>query len=151
MNSKDLFNKLREQPVEELDLFVRKTHNEVFAKTDCLACGNCCKSAPPIVTQKDIKRIAKFLGTTPKQVLRNHVIHDFNGEMSFDSVPCGFLGEDNKCSIYEARPFACRDYPHTNSGGFMKRKRLHLENVEICPAVEEIFEIISKKIEEDQS
>lgn len=151
MDSKDLFDTLREQPIESLDSFVRKAHDEVFAKTDCLACGNCCKSAPPIVTQKDIKRIAKFLKTTPKQIFRNHVIQDFNGEMSFDSVPCSFLGEDNRCSIYEARPFACRDYPHTDRGGFMKRKRIHLENVKICPAVEEIFEIITKRVEEDQS
>ncbi len=28
--------------------------------------------------------------------------------------PCPFLGDDNYCSVYEARPKACREYPHTD-------------------------------------
>lgn len=118
---------------------VAAIHDEVFEHTDCLACGNCCKSAPPIVTKKDIKRIAKKLEMTPKSFERQYVIDDVDGTKSFHRVPCPFLEEEtNICKIYEDRPFACRDYPHTNSQ-FFKRKNLHRENIQICPAVEEIF------------
>ena len=125
-----------------------EVHDRVFKRTDCLSCGNCCKSAPPIVTPADIKRIAKFIGSSPKQVIRDFTIQDFDGELSFNQVPCRFLGKDNYCSIYEARPEACRDYPHTRSDQFMRRKRLHLKNAKICPAVQEILQIMENKITE---
>ena len=32
-----------------------------FKKTDCLDCGNCCKTTSPIFTDKDIERISKYV------------------------------------------------------------------------------------------
>lgn len=144
----NFFERAKKVSKTDLEQISKETHDQVFKRTDCLSCGNCCKSAPPIVTPADIKRIAKFIGSSPKQVLRDFTIQDFNGEMSFDQVPCRFLGKDNYCSIYEARPEACRDYPHTRSNQFMRRKNLHMKNVEICPAVEEILVIMENKIKE---
>jgi len=141
-----VFNKTKDLSKEKLDKLAKQIDHEVFEKTDCLACGNCCKSAPPIITNQDIKRIARFLKVSPKQVFRQYVIQDFNGEMSFDQVPCNFLGEDNYCSIYEARPNACRDYPHVHSGNFNARRKLHSKNAKICPAVEEILQKIEMKL-----
>jgi len=135
---------------KEIDTLAKQVHGEVFKRTDCLSCGNCCKSAPPIVTKFDIKRIASFLGESPKTIQRKYVIRDVDGESSFDTIPCRFLGEDNYCSIYEARPEACRDYPHTESGQFTARRKLHSINKEICPAVDEILTIMERKIKEDQ-
>lgn len=141
-----VFGKTQSIPKEQLNELASKIDAEVFAKTDCLECGNCCKSAPPIVTKKDIKRIAKFLKSTPKQIERQYVIKDINGEMSFDRIPCNFLGKDNYCSIYEARPTACRDFPHINSGNFNGRRKLHSTNSNICPAVSEILDIMEQKL-----
>ena len=142
------FLKLKDNPSALNDLAV-KTDAAVFAKTDCLACGNCCKSAPPLVSKKDINRIAKHLNLSPRDFKRQYVLQDFDGSLSFDSVPCRFLGDDNKCSIYEVRPHACRSYPHVNDGDFMKRFNLHQKNATICPAVDEILTIMESKISKD--
>ena len=147
-NLKDFFDNAKQVSKPDLERLSVETHDEVFKRTDCLSCGNCCKTAPPIVTPADVKRIARFLGKSPKQIIRNFTIQDFNGEMSFDQVPCRFLRDDNYCSIYEARPEACGDYPHTRSNQFMRRKNLHIKNFEICPAVEEIITIMENKIKE---
>ena len=80
---------------KELNALVSKIHNQVFDRTDSLDCANCCKSAPPLVTNSDIKRIAKFLGLTPKNFKRNYTLEDIDGSVSFDSVPCQSLQEDN--------------------------------------------------------
>lgn len=145
MARKEKFLQLRGKG-NELNTLVKNAHKQVFAKTNCLDCGNCCKSAPPLVTKSDIKRISSFLGLSPKNFKRTYVLEDFDGSQSFDSIPCRFLGEDNVCSIYEVRPNACRSYPHTDDGDFIKRISLHEKNATICPAVSEILEIMDATI-----
>ena len=46
---------------------VENIHQQVFQEVDCLKCANCCKSIPPVVSQRDIKRISKSLDLTKKQ------------------------------------------------------------------------------------
>lgn len=56
--------------------------------------------------------------------------------------------DDNKCSIYEVRPKACREYPHTDRKKIYQINNLTLKNTVICPAaytfVEKIKEIWKK-------
>lgn len=124
----------------EWDDKARSTHEDVFAQTDCLACANCCRTTPALVERSDIKRIAKYLGITPKGFIRKYLLEDFNGEMVIQRVPCTFLNDDNTCNIYEVRPKACRDYPHTNQNGFNRRAKLNAKNTIVCPAAFEIIE-----------
>ncbi len=86
------------------------------------------------IPNKDVKRIAAFLGTTPKQFKRKYTIEDVNGELVGIKVPCSFLNEDNTCSIYEVRPLACRTYPHTDDPAFAERPDLNYNNTLVCPA-----------------
>lgn len=115
-------------------------HKEVFEKTDCLSCANCCKTTPAIVTKNDTNRIAKFLNISPQQVKRQYLIEDINGEFVFATVPCVFLESDNKCKIYEARPEACRRYPHTDENEYIYRTTLNIANTVVCPAAFNILE-----------
>ena len=124
----------------EWDEKAKTIHEEVFSKTDCLACANCCKTTPAIVERSDIKRIAKFLGTSPKGFIRKYLLEDFNGEMFIQRVPCTFLNTDNTCAIYEVRPKACREYPHTDQKDFNRRSKLNAKNTIVCPAAFEIVE-----------
>ena len=62
------------------------------------------------------------------------------------SVPCTFLGVDNYCSIYEVRPKACREYPHTNRKDFHKISQITMKNIEICPAAFNIVEKLKLKL-----
>ena len=113
---------------------LKDTHTQVFNEIDCLQCGNCCKTTPPIFTRKDVKRIAKYLNTTPKAFERAYTIEDVDGQLVGIRVPCTFLNEDNTCSIYEVRPLACRTYPHTDDPAFAERPELNFNNTIVCPA-----------------
>jgi len=123
---------------KSIDAKAKALHTEVFAETDCLACANCCRTTPALVTKSDIKRIAKHMSLPPKTFIRKYVLEDLNGELMINNVPCMFLQADNTCEIYEIRPKACREYPHTDQDGFHQRAKLNANNTIVCPATHEI-------------
>ena len=125
---------------KEWDKRAEEVHTEVFEKADCLSCANCCKTTPAIVERSDIKKIARHLGISAKGFIRKYLLEDFNGEMVIQRVPCTFLNKDNTCQIYEVRPTACREYPHTAQKGFSNRAKLNAKNTIVCPAAFEIVE-----------
>lgn len=138
--NKKLFERIRTKKVKNLDEMFHPLHEKVFEEIDCLACANCCKTTSPIFTDNDIERIAKHLRIRPAQLIDKYLHLDKDKDYVLNSSPCTFLGADNYCSIYEVRPRACREYPHTdrkNMSGIMK---LTLENTKVCPAVFEIVE-----------
>ena len=61
------------------------------------------------------------------------------------SSPCAFLDADNTCSIYEDRPLACREYPHTDRKNIFQILDLTVRNISVCPAVEAIVREITKE------
>jgi len=135
------FKFLVEHRGEDIDEVTHEIHKEVFEEVDCLACGNCCRTTPAILLKSDIKRIAKHLNLPPKTFIKKYTITDINGEISLSSVPCMFLNEDNTCQVYEIRPRACREYPHTDQDSFSSRPKLNAKNTIVCPAS---FEIVNR-------
>jgi Fe-S-cluster containining protein len=140
------FRTIRNAKTETLHPIIQKVHQEVFSKTDCLTCANCCKTSPPLLTNEDINRISKSMGLSAKQFSKNFVLQDFNGEKTFNIVPCRFLQSDNACSIYEIRPEACRRYPHTDEKEYPKRTQLNIANTLVCPAAYNILEQLKNVI-----
>ncbi len=132
--------KLKKKKAGVLDAEFHELHEEVFACTDCLKCANCCKTTGPLFTQKDIERIAKHLKLKPGQFVEQYLRIDEDKDYVLQQVPCPFLAEDNYCGIYEVRPKACREYPHTDRNKMHQILNLTAKNVEICPAVYEIVE-----------
>lgn len=124
---------------------VVELHHEVFAKTDCLACANCCKTISPVFKERDISRLAQHMGIKPGDVVARHLRLDEDGDYVPNAVPCPFLGHDNRCAIYAARPFACSSYPHTDTLPLRKQVDLIVKNSAVCPAV---YEITSKLMED---
>jgi Fe-S-cluster containining protein len=49
---------------------------------------------------------------------------------------------DNTCAVYEDRPLACREYPHTDRKNMYQIMDLTTQNTLICPAVASIVEKI---------
>jgi Fe-S-cluster containining protein len=137
---------LRKKPPKQLDHIMMDLHNEAFASFDCLTCANCCKTTGPLFTEHDILRISKHF-KMPAQVFENTYLKvDEDGDKVLQQVPCAFLGADNYCSIYEVRPKACREYPHTDRKKFYQINNLTLQNVEICPAAYVIVERLQEKL-----
>jgi len=133
------FKRLRRKPPKQLDEVMETLHEEVFEQTDCLACANCCKTTSPIFRDKDIERIARHLGMRPGTLVQQYLHIDEDGDYVLNESPCAFLGADNYCSIYDVRPKACRDYPHTDRKQFHQILDLTLKNTQVCPATYEII------------
>ena len=115
-------------------------HQKVFNDFDCLSCANCCKTLPALISKRDIKRIAKHMDLMPAEFEDKYIRLDEDGDMVIDGAPCPFLQEDNKCSIYDVRPSACRQYPHSGESQFYAHIELHRKNIKHCPA---LFEIVN--------
>lgn len=126
-----------------MDAVVHDLHEEFSAQIDCLACANCCRSLGPAIYDKDIDRMAKALRMKPSDVVLNYLRMDEDGDYVFRSMPCPFLMADNYCSIYEFRPKACREYPHTDRKKFEQIFKLTVKNTATCPIA---YEVMSKLI-----
>ena len=144
--NKAFFKKLKKKPPKQLDYIMQELHEAEFKKTDCLECGNCCKTTSPIFTDKDIERIAKHFKMKIYDFTTQFLDIDEDNYYVLKSAPCTFLAADNYCSIYEVRPKACREYPHTDRKKFQQISNLTLENVTICPAAFNIVEEMKKRI-----
>lgn len=141
------FAKLRKKSPKRLDLLMQDLHEEEFKKTDCLNCANCCKTTSPIFTDKDTHRISKHLGLKEQQFINTYLQRDNEDFMVLKTAPCSFLDvQDNTCTIYDVRPKACREYPHTNRRKFIQLTHLTLNNTSVCPAVFNIIEELKKKL-----
>lgn len=146
VENKKYFNKLKKKTRKRLDLLVQQLHEEEFAQTDCLTCGNCCKTTSPIFTDKDISRIARALKLKEANFVSTYLRRDEDDFMVLKQAPCPFLGSDNACFVYESRPKACREYPHTDRKRFIQIADLTLKNTEICPAAFNIVENLKKRL-----
>lgn len=142
--TKTFFQKLKKRKPAKLDDIVQELHEEAFEKIDCLECANCCKTISPIVTDRDIDRMAKELRIRPSELISRHLHLDSDGDYVFNNQPCPFLMADNYCSIYESRPKACREYPHTDRRKFDQLLNLTLKNTYVCPATFRIVEQMKK-------
>lgn len=115
-------------------------HVEAVDKIDCLQCANCCKNYSPRFKTPDIKRIAKYLQIKESDLINTYLHIDEDGDYVLKMKPCPFLGADNFCSIYEARPSDCRRFPYTDEDVVLKRQSLTLKNSSFCPIVYFVLE-----------
>lgn len=94
----------------------------------CTGCGNCCKDPLLPLTDADAKRISEHTGDKVEEFVRwvDRYGIDMDDEpegfvmlRQGKRVPvlrhtrgaCHYLGEDNRCTIYKARPLGCRIFP----------------------------------------
>ncbi len=122
------------------ELRFRRIAEEVESAIDCRACANCCKVAETDVTERDIARISRHLRLSPREF-----VEQYTTTSAFDQKEpilrrrdsgCIFL-ERNECSIYEARPGTCRDFPHLirGAGSFESRMWQMVDRATYCPIV----------------
>ncbi|MBI1227569.1 MAG: YkgJ family cysteine cluster protein [Bacteroidetes bacterium] len=143
----EIIKRLKRKQGKQLDVLADEVHDDVFKKIDCLECAGCCTGIPPIVTRADVTRIAKDFGMRPADFQDKYLMVDEDGDTVMKTTPCPFLESDNKCLIYDIRPRACRQYPHTNYLDFSKNMRLHAPNANICPAVFHILREIERRLD----
>lgn len=141
------FKRLKKRAPKDIDYIVQDLHDKEFKKTDCLTCANCCKTTSPMFFPKDIERAAKFLRIKEQKFMQTYLERDEDDCYVLKSAPCTFLDEqDNTCMIYDARPKACSEYPHTNRKKFLQLTDLTLKNSEVCPAAYNIVEALKEAV-----
>jgi len=86
----------------------------------CIGCGRCCSSYPGYVwlSSIDIKKIYQHLQISKKEFLQKYTFRNKDGRISlkekFHSYACIFYNQQ-RCSIYTARPVQCRTFPFWQS------------------------------------
>ena len=111
---------------------------------DCLKCGNCCKTTSPIFRNADINRLSKHLRMKSGAFTEKYLKLDEDNDYVLKKSPCTFLNDDNTCRVYDDRPLACREYPHTDRKNVVQILDLTVENTIVCPAVARIVQQICR-------
>lgn len=140
------FKKLKKVSKKQLDINFHAEHENVFAEIDCLSCANCCKTTSPIFTEQDIKRLSNLFKMKVPTFITEYLRLDEEQDYVLKSSPCPFLNEDNTCFVYDVRPQACREYPHTNRKNMYQILSLTKTNSLMCPATAKIVEKMKGKL-----
>jgi uncharacterized protein len=142
-NKKFLLGLKRKEP-RKLDEVFHAVHEEVFEEINCLNCANCCKTTSPIFYENDIERLAKSLKMKPGDFVQKYLRIDEDNDYVLQTAPCPFLDGENYCMVYEDRPKACREYPHTDRKKMYQVLDLATKNTMVCPAVFEMVERLKR-------
>lgn len=128
---------------------LKKIAQEIEDATDCTQCANCCRVATVTVTGRDIERLAKFLGMKPAELMRDYteISQEEGRVLKRGEAGCVFL-EGNLCSVYEARPGTCADFPHLvhGSGSFLSRMWKMPDRACYCPIVYNSLEEFKREV-----
>ncbi|MBA2406607.1 MAG: YkgJ family cysteine cluster protein [Chitinophagales bacterium] len=149
--NKKLFDRLKADKPRGVDKAFQQAHDDAFAHINCLECANCCRIAQPVFEKPDINRVSRHLGMKPERFIKKYLKPDPDYEYFTKKMPCVFLGDDNKCKIYEVRPMGCRTYPPAKLR--LSPEQLHVlyENIGICPAVSEMVDRIKERFPENNN
>jgi Fe-S-cluster containining protein len=122
------------------ELKFRRIAEKIESEIDCRSCASCCRVAETDVTKRDIDRLSRYLGLKQQEF-----VEQYTTSSAFEQKEpilrrresgCIFL-EGNDCSIYEARPDTCRDFPHLirGAGSFESRMWQMVDRATYCPIV----------------
>ena len=140
------FKRLKQLKPNQLEGAIHEQHELAFERVRCQDCAHCCETTSPIFTDRDVPRIAKHLGMRPSAFTERYLRLDDDQDYVLKSSPCPFLDTDKSCLIYDVRPKACREYPHTDAPKQRNLLELTEKNVEVCPAVFEMMERVSERL-----
>src|SRR5258708_1006305 len=96
---------------------LKRIAQDVEEQIDCTACANCCRVATVKLIDRDVEKLARRLGVSPKQFLAEYTREDADeGRVLIRNAGgCVFL-EGNLCSVYDVRPQTCVNFPHLIRG-----------------------------------
>ena len=118
---------LNGQDSEKIDKIVHRLYEAILPQIDCVECGNCCLNLRPVASDKELSRFVE-----PENIEAFKYLKGF---------PCKYI-KDKKCTIYSDRSEECREYPYLHRDKFITRTHGVLQNLEICPIVFNVFELL---------
>jgi uncharacterized protein len=116
----------------------RHMAEQIEEQIDCRGCANCCRVATTTVSERDAEKLSKFLRIPQARFLEEYTeISPEEGRiLRRNEQGCVFL-DGNLCSVYEARPHTCIDYPHLvrGKGSIASRMWQFVDRACYCPIV----------------
>lgn len=117
---------------------LRHIAEEIGDAVDCTQCANCCRVATVTLQDRDIAALARFLRLPPAKFLEQYteVSPEEGRILRRDQNGCVFL-DGTLCSVYEARPGTCENYPHLvrGQGSIATRMWQMVDRATYCPIV----------------
>jgi Fe-S-cluster containining protein len=118
----------------------RRVAEDIEDQIDCRVCANCCKIAETNLQERDVEKLARHLSISPKQFIAEYTTmsaqEDDEVILRRTEAGCIFL-DGNDCSVYEARPATCEDFPHLMRGAGSLESRMWqmIDRATYCPIV----------------
>ena len=135
-----VFLKSSDMSIAKMDRVVAAWYDGIRQAIDCRACGHCCTVMSPILSGKDMSRLARHLGVLRKALIDKYLEPSKEDKgYIFRELPCPFL-KDRQCTIYDARPDTCRSFPHLHKREFRSRLIQVVNNCSVCPIVYNVYE-----------
>lgn len=120
----------------DVDRLAGELHQAAFQMIDCTRCANCCRTKQPKLDDSDVQRIAAYLNMNQAEFVERFLEpNPDDPPYRTRETPCPFLGDDNRCTVYEVRPTVCSEYPYTDKNGLVFRTMGVANNALVCPAV----------------
>jgi len=121
----------------------RHAAEEVQDAIDCRQCAQCCRVTEVQLAERDIPKLARYLGISERRFLEDYTALDQSGAIILrrGESGCVFL-DGNDCTVYEARPGNCERFPHLLRGAGSLESRMwdFAERGTYCPIVFNWFE-----------
>ena len=131
------------------DRRLRRLAEEIESQIDCTQCANCCRVAEAGVKDRDIEKLAKFIGVSREEFLRDYTDRNESNELILkrSESGCVFL-EGNLCSVYEARPRSCVNFPNLvrGDGSIASRMWQLVDRATYCPIVYNWMETVKQEM-----
>ena len=132
---------------------LRRISEEVEEQIDCTTCANCCRVATTTLQERDVEKLSKYLRLPRDQFLARYTVQDAEEGLILkrNENGCVFL-DGNLCSIYEARPSTCADYPHLvrGAGSLVHRMWQMIDRACYCPIVYNALERFKVEVRFDR-
>lgn len=125
---------MKTHPVAERRL--RRIAEDVENAIDCTQCASCCRVATVTLREREIDSLSRFIGVSRKEFLRDYTMQNEEEGLVLKrtGTGCIFL-EGNLCTVYEARPKTCEDFPNLVRGeGSLMSRMWHMpDRATYCP------------------
>lgn len=132
---------------------------------DCSKCpAFCCSIYERVqVSKRDLNRLAKYFGVSTETAARRYTkIHKESGErvlrrkkdVIFEEA-CRFINPETRgCTIYDARPAVCREYPDRTRCAYydvLQFERRQQDDENVLPLIQITFREVEKKTVHDDN
>ena len=128
----------------------RRIAQHVEESIDCTQCANCCRVATVRLAGRDVEKLSKYLGLRPGDFLRDYTEQSPDEGLILkrtEESGCVFL-EGNTCTVYEARPHTCENFPHLVKGDGSLQARMwdFKDRACYCPIVYNTLEAFKAEV-----